>query len=114
MVRSGRSKDARELARPALLSALSAKARSGDVIVVDKLEMDNIKTKQFAGFLGAVSAGKALVVTPEVRENVVKSARNIPGVKTTIAGILSPYDIMNYNKFIVDEAALRKIEEVYA
>ena len=104
----------RKVKRLALLSALSAKARSGDVIVVDKLEMDNIKTKQFAGFLGAVSAGKALVVTPEVRENVVKSARNIPGVKTTIAGILSPYDIMNYNKFIVDEAALRKIEEVYA
>ena len=50
-------------------------------------------------------------MTPEPRENVIKSARNIPGVKTTIAGILSPYDIMNRKKFVVDEAALRKIEE---
>ena len=76
----------RKVRRLALVSALSAKAAEGSVIVVDDLSMDAIKTKDFAKFLSAVgSEGKALVVTPEVRENIVKSARNIPGVKTTIA-----------------------------
>lgn len=105
----------RKTKRLALRSALSVKARKGEIIVVDNMDMDNIKTRTFQSFLNAVGAtGKALVVTPEPRENVIKSARNIPGVKTTVAGILSPYDIMNCKKFVVDEAALRKIEEVYA
>ena len=66
------------------------------------------------GFLKGFEAGKALVVTPEVRKNVVLSARNIPGVKTTIAGVLSVYDILNADKFIVDKAAVAAIEEVYS
>ena len=58
--------------------------------------------------------GKALVITKDVNENVIKSARNLPGIKTTIATILSPYDILNAGKLVVDKAALEKIEEVYA
>ena len=73
------------------------------------------KGLSFKAFLEAVDAsGKALVVTPEVNENIIKSARNLQGVKTTIASILSAYDILNANKFVVDKAALEKIEEVYA
>ena len=118
----------RKVRRLALVSALSTKAAEGSVIVVDDLSMDTIKTKEFAKFLSAVgSEGKALVVTPEVRENIVKSARNIPGVKTTIARksvdesgkkicsvILSAYDVLDCKKFIIDEKALQVVEEVYA
>ena len=83
--------------------------------MIDELKMDEVKTKSFAAFLAAVnSEKKALVVTPEVNENVILSARNIPGVKTTIATILSAYDVLNAGSFIVDKAALTKIEEVYA
>lgn len=105
----------RKLTRLAIKSALSQKVLDGGVIVVDGLEMNEIKTKTFVKFLNDVNyGGKSLVVTPEVNKNVVKSASNIPGVKTTIATILSAYDIMNANTFIVDKAALQKIEEVYA
>ena len=93
--------------RLAMLSALSAKAAAGEIIV--------IKTKSFVGFLNAVEAtGKSLVVTPEVRTNVVKSAANIPGVRTTIASTLNVYDILNADKFIIDKAAVEKLQEVYA
>ena len=99
----------------AIKSALSQKAIEEAIIVVDGLEMAEIKTKAFKGFLDAVNAqGKVLVVTPEVNENVVKSARNIPGVETTIASILSTYEILKASTFVVDKAALSKIEEVYA
>jgi large subunit ribosomal protein L4 len=105
----------KKLKRIALKSALSVKAADEAVIVVDALEMAEIKTAAFKKFLNAVGAdGKALVVTPEVNKNVVLSARNIPGVQTTIASILNPYEIMNAKTFIVDKAALAKIEEVYA
>lgn len=105
----------KKVKRLAMRSALSAKAAENAVIVVENLSMDSIKTKDFVKFLDAVQAGsKSLVVMPEVRENVIKSARNIPGVTTTISGVLSPYDILNNGRFIVDEAALREIEEVYA
>lgn len=101
--------------RTALKSALSLKAQSSDIIVIDQINMDSIKTKDFQKFLGALEAsGKAMVVTAEANDNVIKSARNIPGIKTTIATILSPYEIINCEKFIVDQAALRRIEEVYA
>ena len=88
--------------RLAMLSALSAKAAAGEIIVI-------------VGFLNAVEAtGKSLVVTPEVRTNVVKSAANIPGVRTTIASTLNVYDILNADKFIIDKAAVEKLQEVYA
>ena len=102
--------------RLALLSALSAKAAAEEIVVIDGLDLGEIKTKNFAGFLKAIGAqdSKSLVVTPEVRENVVKSAANIPNVRTTIASTLSVYDILNADKFIIDKAAVAKIEEVYA
>ncbi|MEQ2444889.1 50S ribosomal protein L4 [Pseudoflavonifractor sp. CLA-AP-H29] len=104
----------RKVKRLALKSALSAKAAEGNVIVVDGLNLDAVKTKNMASFLGAVEAKKAVLVTPEVNENVVLSARNIPGVVTTTAKLLSVYDIVNANQFIVDKAALAVIEEVFA
>ena len=100
--------------RLALKSALSAKAAAGDILVVDGLNLDEIKTKTMKGFLDAVEAGKAVVVTPEVEQNVVLSARNIPGVVTTTAKVLSVYDIVNAKQLVVDKAALAVIEEVFA
>ena len=100
--------------RLALKSALSAKAAAGEVLVVENLNLDEVKTKSMAAFLNAVEAKKALVVTPEVCENIVKSARNIPGVKTTTATIINVYDILNHDKFIVDKSAVEKIQEVFA
>ena len=104
----------RKVKRLALKSALSAKAASGDILVVDGLHLDAIKTKPMQKFLDAVEARKAVLITPEVRETVYKSARNIPGVSTTTATILSVYDIVNANQIIVDKAALAVIEEVFA
>ena len=85
----------KKVKRLALKSVLSSKAKDGEIVVVDKIAMDEIKTKSIQAFLDAVSAGKTIFVTPEVNENVYKSARNIPGVSTTTAKILSVYDIVN-------------------
>ena len=105
----------KKVKRLALKSALSAKAAEEEIIVVDGLKMDSIKTKTFNAFLKKLGVEcKALVVTENVEENVVKSARNICGVNTTIATILSPYQILTGGKMVVDKAALAKIEEVYA
>ena len=104
----------KKVKRLALKSALSAKAASGDVIVVDGLDLAEIKTKTMASFLNAVEAKKAILVTPEVNDKVVKSARNIPGVVTTPAKLINVYDVVNAGKFIVDKAALAVIEEVFA
>ena len=105
----------KKVKRLALKSALSAKAADAEIIVIDGLKMDEIKTKAFKTFLTKIGVeGKALVVTENVDEAVIKSARNIPGVKTTVAGILSPYMILTSGKMVVDKAALAKIEEVYA
>lgn len=100
--------------RLALKSVLSARAQEGNLIVVDELAVPEIKTKSVISFLSAVEAGKAVLVTPEVNENVVKSARNIPGVTTTTARLINVYDILNAKQLIVDKAALAVIEEVFA
>lgn len=105
----------KKVRRLALKSALSAKAADSEIIVIDDIKVDDIKTKAFKSFLDNIEVtGKALVITKEVDEKVVKSARNLPGVKTTIATILSPYDILNAGKLVVSKDALAKIEEVYA
>ncbi|MDR1588820.1 MAG: 50S ribosomal protein L4 [Oscillospiraceae bacterium] len=105
----------KKLRRLALRSALSEKALRESVIVVDNIELESVRTKDFARFLGAVGAGgKALVITPEVRRSVVLSARNIPKVRTTTAALLSASDIIDARTVVVDLAALPKIEEVYA
>ena len=102
----------KKVRRLALKSALSDKAANGNILVVDKLEMGEIKTKTFAGFLNAVESKKAVVVTN--CPNVVKSARNIPGVVTSPASLINVYDIVNANQIIIDQAALAVIEEVFA
>ena len=105
----------KKLRRLALKSALSSKAAENGIVVIDELKVDEIKTKAFKGFLDKIGvSGKALVITKDVDETVIKSARNIPGITTTIATILSTYQILNNSKLVVDKAALEKIEEVYA
>ena len=104
----------KKVKRLALKSVLSAKAAEGNVLVVDDMTLPEVKTKNVAAFLSAVGASKALMVTNEVNENVVKSARNIPGVVTTTAKVLSVYDIVNANQLVIDKAALAIIEEVFA
>ena len=98
-----------------MVSALSSKAADGDVMVVDKLSMDAIKTKTIADMLKAMEVtGKALIVTNEIEKNVYLSARNIAGVKASYVGMLNVYDVLNHEKFIVAQDAVSKLEEVYA
>ena len=105
----------KKVKRLALKSALSAKAAENNIVVIDSIKMDSIKTKTFANFLNAVDAQKKpLVVTAEADQIVVKSGRNIPGCEVTFANLLNVYDIVNANKLVVDKAALQKIEEVFA
>ena len=105
----------KKVKRLALKSALSAKAAEDEIVVIDGLAVNEIKTKPFKSFLEKVGVnGKALVVTENVDEKVVKSARNIAGVTTTTATILSPYMILTSGKLVLDKAALAKIEEVFA
>ena len=105
----------KKVKRLALKSVLSAKAASGELIVVDAIELPAIKTADFQKFLTAVKAdGKAVVVTPEKNDTIVKSARNIPGVLTTTATILSVYDLLNAKYLVLDQRALATIEEVFA
>lgn len=100
--------------RLALKSALSAKAAEESILVIDGLKVEEIKTKPFAEFLKKIGVeGKAMVITENVDEAVVKSARNIPGVTTT-ATIISAYEVLNNRVLVVDKAALQKIEEVFA
>ena len=105
----------KKVKRLALKSALSAKAAENEIVVVDGLKVEEIKTSVSNSFLKKIGVEKkALVVTESVDEKVVKSARNIAGVETTIASILSPYMILTNGVMVVDKAALAKIEEVYA
>ena len=92
-----------------------AKAQEENIVVIDEIKLDAIKTKPMASFLKAVGADtKALVVTAENNDVVVKSAANIPGVEVTFANLINVYDILNAKKLVVDKAALAKIEEVFA
>ena len=105
----------KKVKRLAMKSALSAKAQAEEIVVIDAIKMDSIKTKTFKTFLNAVGVnGKALVVTAENDAIVVKSAANIPGILLTFANLINVYDILNAQKLVVDKAALAKIEEVFA
>ena len=105
----------KKVRRLAVLSALSAKAQSGDVVVIDKLEATEYKTKTVAELLKAVGATKkALIVTPAVDAKLVKSAANIPGVKTTTADSINTYEVLNGGKFVISVDAAKKLEEVFA
>ena len=105
----------KKVRRLAMKSAFSAKAQAEEIIVIDAIALDEIKTAKIAAMLSAVgSEKKALIVLPEVDEKVIKSARNIPGVKTAQVNELNVYDILNAEKLIIAKEALTKIEEVYA
>ena len=105
----------KKVKRLAMKSALSAKAAAGEIIVIDSIKMDAIKTKDFRAFLSAVKAdGKSLVVTPAKDEIVIKSARNIPGVETAMAGLINVYDILKAKYLVLDKEALAVIQEVFA
>ena len=101
----------KKVKRLALKSVLSAKAVQGEIVVVDKIALDAIKTKDFRSFL---ADGKAAVITPEVNEVVVKSARNLPGVTTAPAKLINVYDLLNAKTLVIDKEALAVIEEVFA
>ena len=105
----------KKVKRLAMKSALSAKAAAGEIIVIDSIKMDSIKTKDFRAFLTAVKAdSKSLVVTPAKDEIVIKSARNIPGVETSMANLINVYDILKAKYLVLDKEALAVIEEVFA
>ena len=105
----------KKVKRLAMKSALSAKAAANEIIVVDSIQLDSIKTKDFRAFLNAVKAdGKSLVVTPAKNEIVIKSARNIPGVETAMANLINVYDILKAKYLVIDKEALAVIEEVFA
>ena len=98
----------------ALRSALSAKVADGEIIVLDELKFDAPKTKEMAATLKNINAAKkALIVTAEKDDNVVRSAANIPGVRTVLASNMNVYEIVNHTSFIVTKEAVKKIEEVY-
>ena len=101
--------------RTALFSALSSKVADGKLIVVNNIAADAYKTKTMVGMLDAIGADKkALIVLPEVDAKVVKSCGNIEGVNTTVYNSINVYDILNCDTLVVAEAAVKKIEEVYA
>ena len=99
----------------ALKSALSSKVADEDIIVLEDLKFDGIKTKQMTEVLKNLGVTeKALIVLPENDKNVVLSARNIKGVATTFVGSINTYEILKYTKFIIVKDAVAKLEEVYA
>ena len=105
----------KKVKRLAMKSALSAKAQEGNIVVIDSIKMEVPKTAEFAKFLKAVGCDtKTLVVTAAPEANVIKSGRNIPGCEITFANLINVYDVVNANKLVVDQAALAKIEEVFA
>lgn len=106
----------RKLKRLAMKSALSSKVLDNNMIVIDSIKTEEFKTKTMVAMLKAIGAegSKALIVMPEADSKVIKSAANIPGVKTALVNTINVYDILNYDKFIVSQDAVAKIEEVYA
>jgi len=105
----------KKIKRLALKSALSSKVADQEIIVVDKLVLEQPKTKEMVKILSNLNAGKkTLVVIPERDENVILAARNIPGVKTTYVNTINVYDILNCDSFLITKDAVNKVEEVYA
>lgn len=105
----------KKVKRLAMKSALSSKVIDNEIVVLDKISLDDYKTKTIVAMLKAIgSEKKTLIVLPEVNEKVIASAANIPGVKTAMVNTLNVYDILNADKFIVLRDAVAQIEEVYA
>ena len=105
----------KKVKRLAMKSALSSKVLDGEMIVLDELKLDAIKTKEIVKVLAALETGKkTLIVLPEKDDIIYRSARNIAGVKVSLVNTLNVYDILNCNSMIVLKDAVAKIEEVYA
>ncbi|HHY53246.1 MAG TPA: 50S ribosomal protein L4 [Clostridiales bacterium] len=105
----------KKVRRIAMKSAFSTKVLEGSFIVVDNISVDEIKTKTMVKMLEGLGVSKkALIVTPEADQKVVRSARNIPGVKTAAVNTLNVYDILDCDKFIIAREAVNKLTEVYA
>ena len=105
----------KKIKRIAMKSALSSKVNDNDIVVIEELNFDAPKTKQVVSLLENLKVdSKTLIVLADNNENIVKSARNIKGVKTTFVNTLNVYDILNYDKFIITKDAVKKVEEVYA
>ena len=100
--------------RAALKSALSSRVNEEKLFVLDELALDEVKTKKFAAILNALKLGKALVVLDELDDNLILSARNIPGVKTAQVNSINVYDILKYDNLLLTKAVAKEIEEVYA
>ncbi len=100
--------------RAALKSVLTSRVQENKLIVVDELVMNEIKTKNFKAIMNNLNVNKALVVVGENSENVVKSANNIPLIKTAYVNTINVYDILKYNTLVVTKSAIANIEEVYA
>ena len=105
----------KKLKRLALKSALSAKVAGNELIVVDEFKFTEPKTKEMVKVLANIKADKkALIVMDEKDDNVVRSAHNIPGVRTALVSTMNVYEIVNHYTLVLTEAAAKKIEEVYA
>lgn len=105
----------KKVKRLALKSALTSKVIGNDMVVLDELKLEAIKTREMVKVLGKLNVdSSALIVLPAVDEKVIKSSRNISGVKTALVNTINTYDILRYKKFIVTREAIAKIEEVYA
>ena len=105
----------KKLKRIAMKSALTSKVIDNEIIVLDELNLDAIKTKQMVNVLNNLKVdSSALIVLSDKNENVTKSARNIPGVKTAFVNTINVYDILKHEKFIITKDAVSKVEEVYA
>ena len=105
----------KKVRRLAMKSALSSKVQNNEIIVLDALNMDAPKTKEFVAILNNINAAKkALVVIADKNDNVIKSARNIEGVQTALVNTLNVYDILNHDSFVITTDAVKKVEEVYA
>ena len=104
----------KKMRRLAIKSAFSSKVLAGEMKVLDSLSLEEIKTKKMVAVLKALEADKkVLLVLPEKDETVIRSARNIPGVKTAMVNTLNVYDVLNADAFIVVKDAVAQIEEVY-
>ncbi|MGI6169309.1 MAG: 50S ribosomal protein L4 [Christensenellales bacterium] len=104
----------KKVKRLAMKSALSSKVLDSELVVLDELSIPQAKTKEMVKVLGSLNAKKALIVLPEISQDILRAANNIPGVKTSTVDTINVYDILKYDLFIITQDAVKVVEEVYA
>ena len=104
----------KKLKRVALKSALSSKVAADKLVVLDSLTLEQAKTKEMVKVLANLKLNNALIVLPANDANVIRAARNIPGIASTTVGTLNTYEVLKYNAVLITKAAVAKVEEVYA